>query len=190
MKNHDNFLGIYDNAFSQEYCEGFIEYINQLENNCLVIPTNEPDHIIDDHFINFSHHYDLKSWTWMGESFLPVAQKYIQQYIQKYSILSPNRYILYDVKAKKIDIGGGFHSWHYENHLYTSCNRVLVAQLYLNTIEEGGETEFLYLNKRINAVQGRLIIFPAGFTHTHRGNPPLGKEKYILTTWLLMQENT
>ena len=37
--------------------------------------------------------------------------------------------------------------------------------------------------KRVPAVEGRLIIFPAGFTHTHRGNPPLGQEKIILTTW-------
>jgi hypothetical protein len=126
----------------------------------------------------------------MGESFLPGIQPYIQKYIKKYSILAPNRYILYDVKAKKIDVGGGFHSWHYENRTFTSCNRVLVAQLYLNTIEEGGETEFLYLNKRVPAQQGRLIIFPAGFTHTHRGNPPIGKTKYILTSWLLMQEDS
>jgi hypothetical protein len=62
--------------------------------------------------------------------------------------------------------------------------RKLVTMLYLNTVEEGGETEFLYLHRRIQPVQGRLLIFPAGFTHTHRGNPPLRGEKYILTSWL------
>ena len=56
--------------------------------------------------------------------------------------------------------------------VFKSSARKLVIQLYLNTIEEGGETEFLYINKRIKAEQGRLIIFPAAFTHTHRGNPP------------------
>ena len=56
--------------------------------------------------------------------------------------------------------------------------------IYLNTIEEGGETEFLYLKKREKPVEGKLLIFPAGFTHTHRGNPPLKGDKYILTSWL------
>ena len=53
--------------------------------------------------------------------------------------------------------------------------------------DEGGETEFLYANQRVNAVQGRVIVFPAGYVHTHRGNPPIGQTKYIATTWGVMQ---
>jgi hypothetical protein len=56
--------------------------------------------------------------------------------------------------------------------------------LYLNDVEEGGETEFLYLKKRIKPQQNRLLIWPAGFTHTHRGNPPLSNNKYIITGWV------
>ena len=33
--------------------------------------------------------------------------------------------------------------------------------------------------------EGRLLVFPADWTHTHRGNPPIGtSNKYIITTWL------
>ena len=35
---------------------------------------------------------------------------------------------------------------------------------------------------------GDLLIFPAAFTHTHRGNPPLGGVKYIATTWGMIQD--
>jgi hypothetical protein len=58
--------------------------------------------------------------------------------------------------------------------------------LYLNDIDEGGETEFLYYPKRVKAKQGRLILWPAGFTHTHRGNPPLSNTKYVMTGWIEM----
>ena len=34
-----------------------------------------------------------------------------------------------------------------------------------------------------------VIIFPAGFTHVHRGNPPIGGTKYIATTWAVVQDN-
>lgn len=78
----------------------------------------------------------------------------------------------------------GYHVWHCENTSLANKARCLSWILYLNDIEEGGETEFLYLSKRVKPKAGRLVIFPAGFTHTHRGNPPLSETKYIATGWL------
>ena len=56
--------------------------------------------------------------------------------------------------------------------------------IYLNDVEEGGETEFLYQSIRVAPKAGTLLIWPAGFTHTHRGNPPLSGDKYIATGWV------
>lgn len=77
----------------------------------------------------------------------------------------------------------GFHLWHCENSSLTVRNRILTWILYLNDIDEGGETEFIHLSERISPKTGRLVIFPAGFTHAHRGNPPLSDTKYIITGW-------
>jgi hypothetical protein len=54
----------------------------------------------------------------------------------------------------------------------------------LNDNFEAGETEFLYQQYRYKPKMGDVIIFPAAFTHTHRGNPPIGGTKYIITGWL------
>ena len=97
---------------------------------------------------------------------------------------------MYDLKLKKIPVGGGFHQWHYENGGVVSSSREFVVQIYLNDDFEGGETEFLYLNQRVQAKTGRGIIFPAGYTHTHRGNPPIGNTKYLATTWAYLQNAT
>ena len=121
--------------------------------------------------------------------FLPKIKDYVGEYLKKFSVLSQEKLLIYDTKAKKIPIGGGFHNWHFENTGLQVSARKLVIQLYLNTIEEGGETEFLYINKRIKPAQGRLIIFPAEFTHTHRGNPRIGQDKYIISTWAVSQDN-
>ena len=56
--------------------------------------------------------------------------------------------------------------------------------LYLNDVDEGGETEFLYQSRRVKAKAGTVVLWPAAYTHVHRGNPPLSGSKYILTGWL------
>ena len=56
--------------------------------------------------------------------------------------------------------------------------------MYLNDCNEGGETEFLFQHKRIKPKAGTIVISPAAWTHTHRGNPPLSGEKYMINGWL------
>ena len=85
-------------------------------------------------------------------------------------------------------MGGGFHAWHFETGGIVNTHRTFVVQLYVNDDFEGGETEFLYQNRREEAVAGDVLIFPAGYTHTHRGNPPIGGHKYLITSWGYMQE--
>ena len=89
-------------------------------------------------------------------------------------------------KIQKTMPSQGYHVWHCENSAIENSGRVLAWILYLNDVDEGGETEFLYLSKRIAPKQGRLVIFPAGWTHTHRGNPPLSGCKYIVTSWVTL----
>ena len=69
---------------------------------------------------------------------------------------------MFDLKLKKIPAGGGFHSWHFENGSVTYSPRTFVVQLYLNDNFDGGETEFLYQNRREQAEEGDVLIFPAG----------------------------
>ena len=78
----------------------------------------------------------------------------------------------------------GYHAWHQDWGSHPLSNgRMLVGTLYLNDVEEGGETEFLYQNIKIKPEQGKLVIFPAYFTHTHRGNKPVSNKKYIISSW-------
>jgi len=58
--------------------------------------------------------------------------------------------------------------------------------LYLNDDFEGGETEFIYQKDRIKPRKNRLVIWPATYTHVHRGNPPINGDKYIITGWVEM----
>jgi 2OG-Fe(II) oxygenase superfamily len=84
---------------------------------------------------------------------------------------------------------GGYYYWHSEIYpkdvQCEALHRVLLFMYYLNDVEQGGETEFLYADKKLKPTKGQMVIAPAGFTHTHRGNIPLSSDKYILTSWIL-----
>ena len=54
---------------------------------------------------------------------------------------------MFDVKAKKIPIGGGFHRWHYENSSFQSSARKLVVQLYLILLRRVVKLNFCTLIK-------------------------------------------
>ena len=187
----NDFIAVYEDAVSVEYCEKFIGYIDHyVEHGIIIKEPFDSDHK-DHSTINFHNdaRYDMLSGDNLPLTFLPMVKDYVDDYLDRYSLLKHEVMLMFDVKAKKIPIGGGFHRWHYENGGLQVSPRKLVVQLYLNTVEEGGEPEFLYINKRVKAKQGTLIIFPAAFTHTHRGNPPIGQDKYILTTWVVSQDN-
>ena len=86
---------------------------------------------------------------------------------------------------------GAYHHWHSEIYPRdANCetlHRVLLFMYYLNTVDEGGETEFFFQEKKIAPVAGRMVIAPAGFTHTHKGHVPVSGDKAILTSWVMFQ---
>ena len=86
---------------------------------------------------------------------------------------------------------GGYPYWHCE--LYPrdvnaeTLHRHLLWTIYLNDDFAEGETEFLYQQRKVAPSTGSLLIAPAAFTHTHRGNRPTGGDKLIATSWVLFQ---
>lgn len=84
---------------------------------------------------------------------------------------------------------GGYPYWHSEVYPQPQHNealhRILLFMYYLNDVDEGGTTDFHYQKRSIRPKRGRMVIAPAYFTHTHRGNVPVSNDKYILTSWIL-----
>jgi prolyl 4-hydroxylase len=79
--------------------------------------------------------------------------------------------------------GEGYYAWHTEYHpnIAPTNRRVLAWMIYLNDVKDAG-TEFANFGK-IDAVQGKCLIWPAYWTHTHRGIVSDSETKYIATGW-------
>ena len=181
----DGFIGIFENAIEKDYCDSLIEYFN-LKGNRFINPTQglKHDNDMTEMFLDDPRTlYDIHP-SYVDHFFEVLWKKIFPVYLNEFSTLANMHMQGHGLKMKKIKPGGGFHNWHYES-IGERSPRKVVVQLYLNDIEEAGETEFLYQNKRISPKQSRMLLWPADWTHAHRGNPPIGKEvKYILTTWL------
>jgi Rps23 Pro-64 3,4-dihydroxylase Tpa1-like proline 4-hydroxylase len=64
--------------------------------------------------------------------------------------------------------------------------RLITYLFYLNTVDEGGETEF-WGELKIKPESGKLLLFPAIWVYPHRGMMPISSNKYIITGWLYVQ---
>lgn len=99
------------------------------------------------------------------------------------------------INVQKYNKGvGGYHHWHSEIYPKagdpdrSALHRVVLFMFYLNNVEEGGETEFFYYQKKCKPTKGQMVIAPAGFTHTHKGHVPVSNDKYIITSWILFKK--
>ena len=194
--NINDFIGVFDDVFEKEYCESLINTFElSVEMNKTV---KRVDHGYNPQQANNTMYYianDLfanqqRSQTFVDLEILQTFNKTIWEcydvYRKKYGVLEGvGRHQLNpDVKIQKTLPSEGYHVWHCEHGDVQSSSRMMLVMLYLNDVEEGGETEFLYQSRRIEPKMGRLVFCPAQFTHTHRGNPPLKGNKYMMNGWL------
>lgn len=186
----EDFVGVFDGAFSDEYCDNVVKLFGNAEKAGFSVnrklSEGAPESIKKDEQLmpDAVIRADILSEEYA--QFVDTFWKYIYKtYADTFSVLENcDNHQIYYSKIQKTNIGGGYHVWHCENASKESNQRVLAYILYLNDVDDGGETEFLYLHKRYRPKKGTLVLFPAGFTHTHRGNPPLSNTKYIMTGWV------
>lgn len=193
-KEYIEHIAIYKNVYPEGYCQHLISEFNRLEEGGAGSSRQKSEealkHVKDDHqiMIELANHNLLPfNETNSTTVFFDGLQTCYDDYTNKYSVLKDNGKIRATVmKMQRTSPGGGYHVWHGEQGPGTEANRVVVYMLYLNSIppEDGAETEFLYQKKRFSPVENTMVIWPAAYTHAHRGNPVLGEtHKHIVTGW-------
>ena len=123
--------------------------------------------------------------SWISK-YLNVALK---EYHQKYFESAKPMMDTYDkeryFKIQKYFPSDGYFVYHCESSGLQNSNRVLAWMIYLNDVTDGGHTEFLNQKKKYQPRAGDVLLWPAYFTHTHRGIPSKSQIKYIATGWFI-----
>lgn len=112
-----------------------------------------------------------------------VARRYVAEY--EYSIKLVPWGVIEPVAIQHYRPGGGYKVWHFErdNRSEQIARRHLAFMTYLNDVSDGGGTMFLHQDVTTRAERGLTLIWPAEWTHTHKGEVSETQEKYIITGW-------
>lgn len=182
---------LFQGFFSNEFCQDCIETFHLCEEKGLAF--SRQDHVsgpstlsIEDKAVPILNipSSSLPRTTELQDIF---HNEIIPEFFNKYPIQDQYRYGINigGAKLQKTEPSQGYHVWHMEHSGQMDSYRSICAWgLFLNDVEEGGELEFLYQSVRVHPRRGDLVLWPAGYTHQHRGNPPLKGTKYIYTGWL------
>jgi len=190
--NINNFIGVYDNYITKEECNKAIKLYEEQNkfNNTINRIGGEKASILkkqDQQF--FAAHNNLEVWWEDLKTIMLNFDLAWNHYLQNTGAAAAYdvRFNFTTLKIQKTLPTEGYHVWHIEHGKgFHNESRAFVFSIYLNDVEEGGETEFLHFSKRVKPKTGRIVIWPAAFPYVHRGNPPLSGEKYILTSWMML----
>ena len=188
---YEEFIGLYRRAVDVKTCSHLVDWFKTAHQEQLTMTAQE-----DGKALPATQRKDavLHIPAYVPRNCLPIPMikpmwavliKCLREYKEEYSYTF--RLVSDAWKIHSVKPGGGYHIWHHET-TGSLPYRVMAWMIVLQAPEDGGETEFLFQSKRYAPEVGNVLIWPGGFTHKHRGNPPLKGEKIYATGWFETQE--
>tara|TARA_R100000406_G_scaffold86617_1_gene70726 strand:- start:27 stop:602 length:576 start_codon:yes stop_codon:yes gene_type:complete len=188
-----NFIEVFDNALSSEDCKYIIDYMNTSDlMKAGNVSTPEGGGVVENYKISTEMGIDIQEINPIND----IISSSLLFQINKYKELHPQLEQLakWGVQEKynlqKYEPNQAYFKLHCENAgLVDGMKRVLAWMFYLNTVTDDGGTYFDNYDLTLNAVEGRCVIWPAYWTHMHRGIVSKTESKYIVTGWFSFIDN-
>ena len=188
MSNPD-FIGIYDNAISSYNCKKIIKWFETEPLRRGTVMYKDGTGRIDTR-VKSDWEVDPYKTIFTNNTLVDIIIrdtliKYTPVYRETYPCVDKvdpwNVCSVYNIQ--KYDPGDGYHALHCESCNSATVHRVMAWMIYLNTVTDEGGTYFSAYDKTLEAKEGTLVIWPAFFTHTHKGVVSKTQTKYIATGW-------
>jgi hypothetical protein len=174
------------NLLTKEECEEIINIFDASEKysnpGCIGSGIDENvKHSLDFCVSNSTKHLAKRLYGEILDDVVDKMTDEMYRYMDKFPIFSDTKVNVDLYNIQRYLPGQGFKTWHYEST--EQSIRLFVWMVYLNDVKDGG-TEFMIQEHTEPAQQGKLLFFPADWTHTHRGQISQTETKYILTGWI------
>ena len=187
----DNYIKVYDDVLDKESCENLIEKLEDSADLLENVNVDDGDNAISFKQLTLINHPD---WKPFQDSMLEVFQHYIMKYktdCKIFRMMWPQEYGYEAIRLKRY-LPNDYDRFdpHVDVMTHETARRFLAFFIYLNDVEEGGETEFVNLNKegtyipyKVTPKQGRLLMFPPMWPWYHTGRKPVSGKKYLLHSY-------
>ena len=185
------YIKVYDDVIDADSCKMLIEKFEDSHEHFLTVHDKDNDERISFKQIVLVDH---KEWESVQNGMLEVFQDYILHYKIDCNIVSkqwPETYGYEAIRIKRyLDNDYDRFDPHVDVLNYETSRRFLTFFIYLNDVEEGGETQFMNINKpgtyipyTVQPKRGRLLMFPPTWQYYHAGLKPISGKKYLLHSY-------
>ena len=184
-----DFIGVFDNALTHEECVSIIDFTNNHEDLQLATIHGGVQPLVKDC-------YQCPNTT-LNDNNLPaeLLRKALYNPLKDYVEMHPQLNTCCDAwsptpiyNLQKYLPKQGYHRLHAEVGCSEFAHRTLVWMVYLNTVTDGGGTYWESYDKTLDAVEGRCVLWPPYWTHSHKGIVSNTQTKYIATGWCCFLE--
>ena len=178
----ENNIRIYDNAMSPEDCKKIIELFETNKDQIQAFNTGRKEYseIDIDKFET--------PWSETKEKFISMMKTHMDKFMKDVKIQISDFPPIIDMENIRIKKYLPNDKDEFKTHVDVLraliAKRFLVYILYLNDVEEGGETHLPKLNIKVKPKEGRLLMFPPFWTHPHAGLKPIKGTKYVIMSYL------
>ena len=188
----DRYIKIYDDVIDADSCNMLIGKFEAAEEDQYEeVRQVERDKAIAFTQINLVNN---KDWASVQNGMLEVFQDYIMAYINDCKIAPkqwPQTYGYEAIRMKRY-LNNNYDRFdpHVDVMNQETSRRFLSFFIYLNDVDEGGETEFISINKpgtyiplKIEPRRGTLLMFPPLWMYYHAGLKPVSNNKYLIHSY-------
>jgi hypothetical protein len=181
MKHTTDYITVVDDVISPEMCKDLIEAFEKKPH----LARSEDYYQFAE--LNLHQDPDFKEAC---KAIQGAATLMIKEYKRKHNAtFIPDQFTLEQFRMKRYSPNGvDQFDWHTDVGDYKSARRFLVCLMYINDVEEGGQTAFDSECDdekaiKVDAKAGRLVMFPPTWQYPHKGMKPVSGNKYIISTY-------
>ena len=184
--SNPNFIGSW--LMQASLCDDLVSYFERHKNQHKQGSTSSGENVNNKDRIDIS--LSPNEIKLAGNEIFEIYFKSLFEFYKDYNLQWP----FLEYFASDLNIGGfnmgryekgqHFQSIHCERCGLNTLHRLFAFMTYLNDVEEGGSTYFEHYDLEIKPRKGLTILWPAEWTHIHKGNVIKKGSKYIITGWI------